>query len=236
MAALHLSNLREIYNVNESLSTQYSNVDGFGESVALEERILAGWVLGRAAVSGSLGNAMVITALACHKSLRTKVRFFIINLALANFIYCSCTLPFSVVSIALDGWPLSEKFCVILSSVSQTLAMASTIIHVLTAVNCYVHIVKPVSSYRSHLRWTEISVPSVCSLVRQYNCTEQPHSLWNRRAWYDPTIDLCNMDRAAPSSLLYSSLASHPYRQSSSYGAIQKSTSTSESTEPNYCL
>ncbi|XP_070547631.1 kiSS-1 receptor-like [Ptychodera flava] len=71
-----------------------------------EERLLEAFILSLAVVVGSLGNASVVLAVVRHKPLRTKVRYLIASLALANFVHCFCILPMDVMSIGLGGWPL----------------------------------------------------------------------------------------------------------------------------------
>ncbi|XP_070551004.1 tyramine/octopamine receptor-like [Ptychodera flava] len=91
---------------------------------------------------------MVIVAVACRKPLRIKERFLIVNLALINFVSCLIILPFDVVSIALDGWQFSDELCNVLSSLGHTLAISSTAILALIALNRYIHIAKSVDVYR----------------------------------------------------------------------------------------
>ncbi|XP_070551020.1 alpha-1A adrenergic receptor-like [Ptychodera flava] len=185
---------------------QFNNGTNLGESVSFEERVAEASILAFAAVWGSLGNAMVIVAVACRKPLRTKVRFLIVNLALINFVSCFIILPFDVVSIALDGWQFSDELCNVLSSLGHTLAISSTAILALIALNRYIHIAKSVDVYRSLYGGRRFGYQLATVWLASLALPNILVASGIGTRGYDDTIDICNMDRSDPSSLLYGTL------------------------------
>ena len=84
-------------------------------------RFAGAWCAANAAF-GSIGN--MLTLLAIPYAIRRRrfgLRFhcthiFVINLALADFLYCALNLPTYAMQYLAEGWPLSEELCYALTS------------------------------------------------------------------------------------------------------------------------
>ena len=61
---------------------------------------------------GSMGNGIVIWIVLGHKAMRSVTNYFLLNLALADFLNCSLNIPLVVPSILFENtWYFGEFMC-----------------------------------------------------------------------------------------------------------------------------
>lgn len=65
------------------------------------------------AVVGSVGNLTTVIALIKCRRVRNATTVFVINLAVADFIFCSVNLPLTAVRYANRKWTLGDEFCTV---------------------------------------------------------------------------------------------------------------------------
>ena len=96
------------------------NLECFPHEPAIA-RFAGVWCAANAAF-GSTGNALTLLAIPfAIRRRRFGLRYhcthvFVLNLALADFLYCSLNLPTYAMQYLAEGWPLSEELCYALTS------------------------------------------------------------------------------------------------------------------------
>lgn len=76
-------------------------------------------------ITGTIGNLMLIFALALERQRKTS-QYFILNLAIVDLLTCGLSIPFDIVLVALGGWPFGSVLCRIIYPL-QTLFMAVSV-------------------------------------------------------------------------------------------------------------
>ncbi|XP_071490378.1 G-protein coupled receptor moody-like [Diadema antillarum] len=107
--------------MNRSLAPNGYDIgtDVEGDSLdTLHSRIGFSCWLGLIAVTGFVGNMVVVVAVALYPKLRTVTNVYVLSLAVADLLTCT-TIPFIVVGmVSTTGWPLSDASCVAVAIVS----------------------------------------------------------------------------------------------------------------------
>ncbi len=60
---------------------------------------------------GAMGNIMIILAFVANKELRTLPNYFIVNLAVSDFVMCTMSAPFSLFMVLNTFWPFGNVAC-----------------------------------------------------------------------------------------------------------------------------
>ncbi|XP_071794461.1 alpha-1B adrenergic receptor-like [Asterias amurensis] len=137
-----------------SFTTPYgtSTTLGDGRTFRFEDytqRAIIGSLLCLVALSGFVGNVLVILAVILSKKLQTSTNAFVVNLATADLITC-ITSPFSAVALfSMNGYPLPELVCSV-SAAIYFITLGCSIMNLTTiAINRYILITKSMQTYQS---------------------------------------------------------------------------------------
>ncbi|CAF1218048.1 unnamed protein product [Adineta steineri] len=115
------------------------------------EIILFGIFLSLIALITSIGNIIVLMAFYFDKQLRTINDYFILNMAIADFLVGFICIPFYIPFSLNEIWPFGRFFCKIWVTIDDVSTMASVINIVAISINRYWSIAYPIS-YRKYAR------------------------------------------------------------------------------------
>ncbi|CAF5060006.1 unnamed protein product [Rotaria sp. Silwood1] len=113
--------------------------------------ILIGICLSLIALITALGNIIVLLAFYCDKNLRTINDYFILNMAIADFLVGSFCIPFYILFSMTQLWPYGSLFCKIWVTIDDVATMTSVINIVAISINRYWSIAYPIS-YRKYVK------------------------------------------------------------------------------------
>ncbi|CAF1355212.1 unnamed protein product [Rotaria sp. Silwood1] len=113
--------------------------------------ILIGICLSLIALITALGNIIVLLAFYCDKKLRTINDYFILNMAIADFLVGCFCIPFYIPFSITRSWPFGRLFCKIWVTIDDVATMASVINIVAISINRYWSIAYPIS-YRKYVK------------------------------------------------------------------------------------
>ncbi|XP_005810140.1 melanopsin-B-like isoform X2 [Xiphophorus maculatus] len=120
--------------------------------------IVAFFVLVIGAV-GVSGNALVMYAFSCNKKLRTPPNFFIMNLAISDFLMAITQSPIFFVNCLNKGWIFGETGCKIYAFCGALFGISSMINLLAISIDRYIVITKPLQS----IGWT--SARRTCLII-----------------------------------------------------------------------
>ncbi|XP_028273632.1 opsin 4xa isoform X2 [Parambassis ranga] len=120
--------------------------------------IVAFFVLVIGAV-GVTGNALVMYAFFCNKKLRTPPNFFIMNLAVSDFLMAITQSPIFFVNSLYKGWIFGETGCKIYAFCGALFGITSMINLLAISVDRYIVITKPLQA----IQWT--STRRTCLII-----------------------------------------------------------------------
>ncbi|CAF3832823.1 unnamed protein product [Rotaria sordida] len=113
--------------------------------------IIIGICLSLIAFITALGNIVVLLAFYFDKKLRTINDYFILNMAIADFLVGFFCIPFYIPFSITQSWPFGRLFCKIWVTIDDVATMASVINIVGISINRYWSIGYPIS-YRKYAR------------------------------------------------------------------------------------
>ncbi|XP_075900973.1 opsin 4xa isoform X2 [Nelusetta ayraudi] len=99
---------------------------------------------------GVAGNALVMYAFFCNKKLRTPPNFFIMNLAVSDFLMAITQSPIFFVNSLYKGWIFGETGCKMYAFCGALFGIASMINLLTISVDRYIVITKPLRA----IQWT----------------------------------------------------------------------------------
>ncbi|XP_063745836.1 opsin 4xa [Eleginops maclovinus] len=99
---------------------------------------------------GVTGNALVMYAFFCNKKLRTPPNFFIMNLAVSDFLMAITQSPIFFVNSLYKGWIFGETGCKIYAFCGALFGITSMINLLAISLDRYIVITKPLQA----IRWT----------------------------------------------------------------------------------
>ncbi|AWP15278.1 putative PDZ and LIM domain protein 5-like isoform 2 [Scophthalmus maximus] len=99
---------------------------------------------------GVTGNALVMYAFFCNKNLRTPPNFFIMNLAVSDFLMATTQSPIFFVNSLYKGWIFGETGCKMYAFCGALFGITSMINLLAISIDRYIVITKPLQS----IRWT----------------------------------------------------------------------------------
>ncbi|XP_037547945.1 opsin 4xa [Nematolebias whitei] len=120
--------------------------------------IVAFFVLVIGAV-GVTGNALVMYAFSCNKKLRTPPNFFIMNLAVSDFLMAITQSPIFFVNSLYKGWIFGEIGCKVYAFCGALFGITSMINLLAISIDRYIVITKPLQS----IGWT--SARRTCLII-----------------------------------------------------------------------
>ncbi|KAM6975247.1 opsin 4xa isoform 1-T1 [Tautogolabrus adspersus] len=99
---------------------------------------------------GVTGNALVMYAFFCNKKLRTAPNYFIMNLAVSDFLMAITQSPIFFVNSLFKGWIFGETGCKIYAFCGALFGITSMINLLAISIDRYIVITKPLQA----IRWT----------------------------------------------------------------------------------
>ncbi|KAL7377101.1 hypothetical protein ABVT39_021756 [Epinephelus coioides] len=99
---------------------------------------------------GVTGNALVMYAFSCNKKLRTAPNFFIMNLAVSDFLMAITQSPIFFVNSLYKGWIFGETGCKMYAFCGALFGITSMINLLAISVDRYIVITKPLQA----IQWT----------------------------------------------------------------------------------
>uniref|UniRef100_A0AC35U6T4 G_PROTEIN_RECEP_F1_2 domain-containing protein n=1 Tax=Rhabditophanes sp. KR3021 TaxID=114890 RepID=A0AC35U6T4_9BILA len=99
-------------------------------------------------VFGAVGNFLTILIVIRSKQMRTVQNFFIINLALGDFLICTLTAPLTLYTVLYVFWPFGNALCKVTSSLQGANVFLSTFSITAIALDRYVLIIFPTKQER----------------------------------------------------------------------------------------
>ncbi|XP_033634462.1 melatonin receptor type 1B-A-like [Asterias rubens] len=160
------------------------------------------------AVSGLVGNTMVIMAVVLSKKLQSSTNAFVVNLATADLISC-LTTPFAAVALfSMNGWPLPELVCSV-SAAIYYISLGCSILNLTSiAINRYVLITKSIQTYQSIYTPKKIAAMLVFTWLYPASICSLP--LFGIGKWgYSEKYSTCTQDTSVETSNLFSTLGSN---------------------------
>ncbi|XP_039471439.1 opsin 4xa [Oreochromis aureus] len=125
---------------------------GFYQLVEVQDHVhyIFAFVVSVIGTVGVTGNALVMYAFYCNKKLRTPPNFFIVNLAVSDFLMAVTQSPIFFVNSLYKGWIFGETGCKIYAFCGALFGIASMINLLAISIDRYVVITKPLKA----LQWT----------------------------------------------------------------------------------
>ncbi|XP_047425594.1 opsin 4xa isoform X2 [Mugil cephalus] len=108
---------------------------------------------------GVTGNALVMYAFFCNKKLRTPPNFFIMNLAVSDFLMAITQSPIFFVNSLYKGWIFGETGCKIYAFCGALFGITSMINLLAISIDRYIVITKPLQA----IQWT--SAKRTCIII-----------------------------------------------------------------------
>ncbi|KAK9532573.1 hypothetical protein VZT92_009951 [Zoarces viviparus] len=108
---------------------------------------------------GVTGNALVMYAFFCNKKLRTAPNFFIMNLAVSDFLMAITQSPIFFINSLYKGWIFGETGCKIYAFCGALFGITSMINLLAISLDRYIVITKPLQA----IQWT--SKRRTCSII-----------------------------------------------------------------------
>ncbi|XP_029024088.1 opsin 4xa isoform X2 [Betta splendens] len=99
---------------------------------------------------GVTGNALVMYAFYCNKKLRTRPNYFIMNLAVSDFLMASTQSPIFFVNSLYKGWIFGETGCKMYAFCGALFGITSMINLLAISLDRYIVITKPLQA----IQWT----------------------------------------------------------------------------------
>ncbi|CAF3550330.1 unnamed protein product [Rotaria sp. Silwood1] len=131
--------------------TMKMTIENPSKSSSIIVSIFIGICLSLIALITALGNIVVLLAFYCEKKLRTINDYFILNMAIADFLVGFFCIPFYIPFSIKQSWPFGRLFCKIWVTIDDVVTMASVINIVAISINRYWSIAYPIS-YRKYVR------------------------------------------------------------------------------------
>ncbi|UJR11691.1 hypothetical protein I4U23_015872 [Adineta vaga] len=123
--------------------------------------VLLGTALSLIAFITALGNIIVLLAFHCDKKLRTINDYFILNMAIADFLVGFFCIPFYIPFSLTQSWPFGRLFCKIWVTIDDVATMASVINIVAISINRYWSIAYPII-YRKYVKQHFVYIVMAC--------------------------------------------------------------------------
>ena len=93
--------------------------------------------------SSLFGNALVGIAIFRNARLRTLTNYFVVGLALSDFLMAFFVMTSTAIALIAEGWVLAQQGCLVMAYLTITLSSISLHTMAFTAANRYVRIVRP---------------------------------------------------------------------------------------------
>ncbi|XP_033634038.1 muscarinic acetylcholine receptor M4-like [Asterias rubens] len=171
------------------------------------QRVVVGSVYCLVAVTGFVGNVLVILAVILSKKLQTRTNAFVVNLATADLVTCTAA-PFTALALlSEDGWPLPDAICSVAAAVYFSCLSCSVMNLTAISINRLIVITKPSSTYRSI--YTTKNIAAMLVFTWLYPIIVCCLPLFGLGRWgYSIKYKTCSLDSSCETSKLFSLVGS----------------------------
>lgn len=101
---------------------------------------------GLIAITGFLGNCLVIIVVLINPKMRSTTNILIVNLAIADLLFVIFCIPFTAIDYITTIWPFSDIWCKIVQYLIVVTANASIYTLVLMSLDRFLAVVYPITS------------------------------------------------------------------------------------------
>ncbi|XP_034484492.1 allatostatin-A receptor [Drosophila innubila] len=144
-----ISNIYNISNISDSNSSENATMSSFYADIE-EIRSVIRWVVpiffGTIAITGFLGNLLVILVVLLNKNMHSTTNLLIVNLAAADLMFVVLCVPFTGVDYVSVIWPFGTIWCRTVQYLIVVTAYASIYTLVLMSVDRFLAVVHPIRS------------------------------------------------------------------------------------------
>ncbi|XP_071795144.1 alpha-1B adrenergic receptor-like [Asterias amurensis] len=171
------------------------------------QRAIIGSLVCFVAMSGFVGNVLVILAVVLSNKLQTRTNAFVVNLATADLVTC-LTAPFTAVALfSMKGWPMPEEVCSVAAAVGFASLGCSIMNLAAISINRFVLITKSIDTY--HSIYTPKKIAAMLVFTWLYPALVCSFPLFGIGKWgYSDKYKTCTQDTSAESSDTFSLLGS----------------------------
>ncbi|XP_017031313.1 allatostatin-A receptor [Drosophila kikkawai] len=107
---------------------------------------LVGFTFGAIAITGFLGNLLVILVVVFNNNMRSTTNLMIVNLAVADLLFVILCIPFTAADYVTDYWPFGGFWCRSVQYLIVVTAFASIYTLVLMSIDRFLAVVHPIRS------------------------------------------------------------------------------------------
>ncbi|XP_071794313.1 histamine H2 receptor-like [Asterias amurensis] len=171
------------------------------------QRAIIGSLVCFVALSGFVGNVLVILAVVLSKKLQTRTNAFVVNLASADLVTC-LTAPFAAVALfSMKGWPMPEVVCTVAAAIGFTSLGCSIMNLAAISINRFVLITRSIGTY--HSIYTPKKIATTLVFTWLYPALVCSLPFFGIGKWgYSDKYKTCTQDTSVESSDLFSLLLS----------------------------
>ncbi|XP_071480894.1 beta-3 adrenergic receptor-like [Diadema antillarum] len=171
------------------------------------QRIVMAACMIAVAVTGTVGNSLVILAVALSRKLQSATNCFVVNLAFADLITC-LSLPFGTVALlSKGGWPLPGWICAVTAAIGFICLGASVMTLALIAYNRWYLLTKLKSDFQRVYTKRNIILMVIMAWLYPFILVVVPHFAGLGKLGYSKEYKTCTQDTSLPTSELYSLFA-----------------------------
>ncbi|XP_071794201.1 beta-4C adrenergic receptor-like [Asterias amurensis] len=171
------------------------------------QRTIIGCAYCLVALTGFVGNVLVILAVILSKKLQTRTNAFVVNLATADMVTCTAAPFMAVALLSMDGWPLPDVMCSLAGAFYYTALSCSIMNLAAIAINRYILITKSMETYRAI--YTKPKMAAMLVFTWLYPALVCCIPLFGVGRWgYSEKFKTCSQDSSITSSRTFSLLGS----------------------------
>jgi len=145
----NIYNISNISNISNNNITENATMSWFNADIE-EIRNVIQWVVpiffGTIAITGFLGNLLVILVVLLNKNMHSTTNLLIVNLAAADLMFVVLCVPFTGVDYVTLNWPFGALWCRTVQYLIVVTAYASIYTLVLMSVDRFLAVVHPIRS------------------------------------------------------------------------------------------
>ncbi|XP_063964594.1 5-hydroxytryptamine receptor 1F-like [Lytechinus pictus] len=155
-------------------------------------------------IVGIVGNTLVIVAVILSRKLQSSTNWFIVNLALADFLTC-LMLPFNVVAmLSRSGWPLPNWICATSAAVFFICLGASVMTLALIAYNRWYLLTQPIVKFMKLYKPPKVFLMLLAAWMYPSLLVLVPYFAGLGILGYSKEYKTCSQDTSLPTSDIYS--------------------------------
>ena len=168
------------------------------------QRIVVSCLFALISIVGTFGNSLVIAAVLVSRKLRTATNVFVVSLSFADLLTC-LFLPWNVVALlSTEGWPTADEICATAAVVMFTCVGCSVYTLAAIAINRYVLITQPMSTYRAYYTKWKMALMIAITWAIPFFTAMMPVMFGLGELGYDTRYSTCTHKTSHPLSDYYS--------------------------------